>query len=165
MTTAKNRYLSPVDDVYPALPVITSVDINQGDLVYWDGTNYTLKPCASSSDVEDVFVGVAENGTPIQVYNEAGDQRAITVRRQGRFRFNTVSGQDYDVGALVTVGTDAQTVTPASATTTNAVGRVVGPLPVTPRPSQATPVPESTAGGTGVEVEVVIMPQYPTLRS
>lgn len=165
MTVAKNRYLATITDKTVAMPVTSDQVINQGDLVFWDQTNYTLKPVTVNTQVNNQLVGVCDTGTPVKVYNETGAQRGIVARRRGLFRFLTAAGQTYRPGDSVTVGADAQTVTPAGATTANRVGVVILDPPLVPRPNQATPVPESVTGAVGVEVTVMLLPQWPNLVS
>jgi hypothetical protein len=155
MTTPRNTYLTPTND-RRNYPVTTDKVINEGDACYWDATNYSASPCTSSSNVNGVFLGVAETTTPVTLYGEAGTLTSVAVRRTGCYKFATTNGETYYPNDAVTIGADAQTVIKSGAATTNIIGRVRVPEPTPARAHQATPTPESVSGAAGVYVEVVL---------
>ena len=172
-TTAYGNQVAESPVYFPrALVVSTDQTINQGDMVWWDGVNYTLKPLTSSSQVEvgttGGFCGVAAVGNVPNVYPnpQAGapseNLPGIVVQMGGTawlaLQANDVI--DYHFQDVTQAG-DAQTVTRGAATSSNRVGKVVIPAPAVPRGAPgATPVSESVAGGT--RVRVWIERKFPT---
>ena len=79
---------------------------------------------------------------------------------RGTVWLNTTNAETYNPFDDVTVGADSQTIVKAGATSSNRVGFVVIDPPNTPRPNQATPVPESVTGAAGVKVRVCLEPKH-----
>ena len=150
------------------LPVITSLTVNAGDLVFWDGTNYTVTPLTASTQVEASggtgnstgFLGMALQANANLIYPGDADQVGVLVLVRGCVWMNTTAAETYDWFDDVTVGADSQTIVKSGASSTNRVGFVVLDAPLTPRPSQATPVPETLLGASGVKVRVCLEPKH-----
>jgi hypothetical protein len=155
-----------------ALVVSTDQTIHQGDLVYWDGVNYTLKPLTSTTNVAltgqtnsnagSGFCGCAAGTNVPGVYPNppAGapseNLPGIVVQSGGAVWLNTTTGENYNPWQPVTVGADSQTVTAYNVeTVADRVGFVIIPAPVTPRGAPgATPLPETIAGPTRARVQL-----------
>jgi hypothetical protein len=164
-TSKQNQTLANAVYFPKATVVTTDQTINQNDMVWWDGVNYTLKilttaaqvavgttggfcGCAAGSNVPGVYPNPAA-GVPSE--NLPG----ILVQRGGTVGLTLQSNDvvDYPFQAVTAAGVDAQTVTKGAATSANRVGLVIVPAPVTPRGAPgATPLPESVPGGGRVEV-------------
>lgn len=130
------------------VPVAPAQAINQGDMVFAGADSLTL-PVSAGSGL--LFLGVAEDTNPVTSLGDRLSQ--ITVIRRGTFRFKTTAGENYTPYQAVYGGATAQTVSNVSSSKT-LVGYV--------SPNQAGltggfPI----AGGTGVEVDVIIKPIHP----
>lgn len=172
-TTKQNQALADAKYFPKALVVSTDQTINQADMVWWDAVNYTLKPLTTSAQVAvgttGGFCGCAGGSNVPGVYpNPPGDAPSenlpgIVVQRGGTVSLLLQSNDviDYPNQSVTAAGVDAQTVTKGAASSSNRVGLVIVPLPVTPRGAPgATPAPETVAGGT--RIEVWLEPKYPT---
>jgi hypothetical protein len=165
MSSHRNNYKYGNTERTPVLPITTNLSVNQGDLVYWDATNYTVTPLTAASQVAGAFLGVSGDTDPFKVYSETGYVRGVKVLRNGVFSFNTTNGETYNPMTAVTATSDPQTVTTSSASSTNRVGFAVIDPPSTPRASAATPAPEHVTGAAGVYLNVLIESKYPSLLS
>lgn len=155
------------------IPVTTNLTVNAGDLVYWDSTNYTATPVTNKSQIAGspfggtgVFLGVALQSNANPIYPGDADKVGVLVLCRGVVWMKTTNAETYGWFTPVTVGADAQTITTSGAVATigstyNLVGFTLPTPASTPRPSQATPAPETVTGGTGVRVRVVVMPTHP----
>jgi hypothetical protein len=165
-TTASNNIHFLEGQTAVQRPVTTNLTVNQGDLVYWDGTNYTFTPVTNKSQIaaspyagSGVFLGVALQSNADIIYPNDPDQFGVLVG-WGYFWFTSTTGDTYGWDTGVTVGATSQTVTSTGATATigssyNLVGYAVPVLSGgTARPSQATPAPETVAGPTRLLVRV-----------
>lgn len=159
MTTAQNN-VDRLNRNYTSRRVVvtTNLTVNAGDLVYWDGTNYTITPVTSTGQVTGNFFGVAVQSNAAQIYPGDPDQAGVEVLCRGVVWLNSTSAQTYLPFQAVTVGADSQTVTNSGTNTGNTIGWVWTDPPSTPRPNQATPVPESIAGG--VRIPIQLNPQH-----
>lgn len=161
MTTAQNPVSVVEPNQYPQwVPVTSDLTINEGDLVYWDGTNFSATPLTANTDVASKFMGVALGSSQSLVYPGDNPYPGVPVLAKATVFLNTTAGETYNPFDDVTVGADSQTITKTGATTGNRVGFVVIDPPSSARPHQATPVPESVAGGAGVRVRVVLEPKH-----
>lgn len=142
------------------LPVTTNLTVNAGDLVYWDGTNYTVTPLTSNSQVSGNFLGISLQSNANLIYPGDADQVGVLVLVRGCVWLNTTNGETYNPFDDVTVGADSQTIVKSGASSSNRVGFVVIDPPSTPRPNQATPVPESVSGAAGVRIRVCLEPKH-----
>lgn len=167
MTTAQNLSLVVADPKFPkSLPVTTDQTINQGDMVWWDGVNGTLKPLTSAAAVAvgatGGFCGIADGATPINIYG-VEYVAAMNVIRKGAVALKTTPGEFYGNFTAVTVGADAQTITLVGATSSNRVGFVVTNPPVVANPAAgSTPVGETLNGAAGVYARVWLEPKFPS---
>jgi hypothetical protein len=171
-TTPQNQ--TGVNPVYfpRALAVTTDQTINQGDMVWWDSVNFTLKPLTNLNQVAvglgtGGYCGIAAGTNNPGVYpNPPGGIPSealpgIEVQMGGAVHINTTVGETYNPFQPVTVGADAQTVSEGAETTADTVGRIIVPPPVTARSGPgATPVPETVVGGTRPLMWIVR--QYPS---
>lgn len=164
MTTPQNPDSVDQGQYYPkGVVVTTNLAINQGDAVYWDATNSTATPVTNKSQLTaNLFMGVSEDTTPINVYG-VENLASIRIRRYGAVHFYTTAGETYNHFDKVTIGADAQTIVKSGATGTNEIGFVIIDPPATPRPNQATPVPETILGAAGVRVRVWLLPTHPAV--
>lgn len=160
------------------LPVTTDQTIHEGDLVYWDGVNGTLKPLTLSTSVAVAgtapyytagFCGVAGGANNPQVYPpEPANANSeylpgLEVVRAGTVFLYCTAGEFYYNMHPVTVGATAQTVTLVGATSANRVGFVMTPLPATAQAAASgTPTPEVITG-TGQLVEVWLEAKLPNI--
>lgn len=170
MTTTATNPVSVIDhDLYPqSVPVISNVTINEGDLVFWDGANYTARPVTEPADVESGkgslhskgFMGVALGSNKPEVYGGEEARPEIGVGARMCIYVYSTAAETYLPFDLVTVGADAQHVIKAGATEANAVGVVIIDPPATARPSEATPVPESITGGAEVRIRIQLLPKH-----
>jgi hypothetical protein len=174
-TTAQN----PVDALNRnqsrvQLPVTTNLTVNEGDFVYWDGTNYTVTPITNKSQVTGnpqatgggTFLGVALQSNADLIYPGDSDTVGVLVLVRGVVWANTTAADTYGWFTAVTIGATAQTITSTGVTTTigssfNVIGYTLPPVATTPRPNQATPAPETLTGAAGVRVQVVLAPTHP----
>lgn len=154
-----------------AIVVSTDQTINQGDMVWWDAINYTLKPVTNINQVAvsatGGFVGSAAGSNVPGVYPNppAGapseNMPGIAVQRGGSAFFNaTITDRGYFQFQLLTVGADSQTVTGYNAVTAaDAIGYAIVAPPVTARSGPgATPTPELD---TSARVQVELRVTYP----
>lgn len=154
------------------LPVTTNLTVNAGDLCYWDGVNFTATPVTAKSQIvanpfggTGVFLGTALQSNAALIYPGDADQVGVEILTRGVVWLNTTNGDTYGWFTPVTVGADSQTITSNGAVATigssyNLVGVTLPPVALTPRPNQATPVPETIAGGSGVRVQVALIPTH-----
>lgn len=180
MTTSRNPSgRAPYPNFPLALDVTTDQAINEGDLVWWDAVNGTLKPVTAANQVAvgatGGFAGCAlgsnltggASGTP-PVYPSptgatgVGAASSVEVQRGGSvFLFGT-AGEFYANFTAVTVGADSQHVTLVGATNSNRVGWVLTPPPLVAQGAAGgTPLLE-TIPGTGL-VEVFLEAKYPNI--
>jgi hypothetical protein len=173
MTTAQNSVdaLNRNQSRVP-LPVTTNLTVNEGDLLYWDSVNFTATPVTAKSQIAanpfggtGVFLGMALQSNAQLLYPGDSDQVGVEVLCRGVAWFNTTSGDTYGWFTPVSVGADAQTITSTGAVATvgstyNLVGVTLPPVATSPRPNQATPAPETLAGGSGVRVQVALIPTH-----
>lgn len=170
MTTTATNPVSVIDhDLYPqSVPVISTVTINEGDLVFWDGADYTARPLTEPADVESGkgslhskgFMGVALGSNKPEVFGNEEARPEIAVGARMCIYVYSTSGDTYLPFDLVTMHTDAQHVTKSGATEANAVGCVIIDPPATARAEEATPVPESIAGGAEVRIRIQLLPKH-----
>lgn len=163
MTVPSNVNLLSADPKFPKnLPVTTDQSINQGDLVYWDAANGTLKALTSSGNVANKFCGVSNDTTPINIYGEE-KLASLGVTRKGAVSLQTTAGEFYADFQEVTVGADAQTITLVGPTEANRVGFVVTDPPLNPQgAASGTPVGEKLTGAAGVRARVWLEPKFPS---
>lgn len=143
------------------LPVTSNLTVNEGDLVYWDGTNYTVTPLTASTQVSGNFLGMALQSNANQIYPGDADQVGVEILARGHVWMETTPAETYLPFDKVTVGATSQTIVKSGATTTNLVGYVVIDPPASPRAQQATAVPESITGAAGVRVRIALAPSHP----
>lgn len=150
-TTAQNNIVLEQKVMYAPVKQDGTSDINQGDQVYMDTTAKLVKSLGASDDTNAAnFYGVAMASSYIQPYSSKRYQPLIPVLISGVVSFNTTSGDTYNEGDAVYVGADAQTVT-------NTVGGLTKKLGyIKMRQNQS-----AVAGGTGITIDVQIVPQYP----
>lgn len=152
------------------LPVTTNLTVNEGDFVYWDGTNYTVTPITNKSQVTGtpsagVFLGVALQSNAQTVYSGDPDQFGVLVLVRGVVWAKQTASDSYGWFTPVTIGADAQTITSTGVTTTigssfNVIGYTIPGNYTTPRPNQATPVPETVTGVAGNRIQVALAPNH-----
>ncbi len=177
-TTAQNTVMANPVYFPKALVVSTDQTINQGDMVWWDTINYTLKPCSTRTQAAFAagtggFAGVAGGSNVPGVYPNppAGapseNLPGIVVQRGGTAKLNLQANDvvDYPFQPVEPAGVDAQTITKGGgADSSHEVGLVIVPLPVVARGAAgATPTPETVPGGTSVEVWLT--PQWPAIAT
>lgn len=173
-TTPSNTVMA--NPVYFPKSVVVSTDqtINQGDMVWWDSVNYTLKVCTTRAQVPvsagvGGYCGVAQGGNVPGLYPDppggvpSEKLPGVSVQRGGTARLNLQTNDvvDFPFQPVEPAGVDAQTVTKGGgADSTHEVGLVIVPLPVNARGAPGTtPVPETVPGGTAAEVWLT--PQFP----
>lgn len=163
MTNAGNLNLVAADPKFPKnLPVTTDQTINQGDMVFWDAVNGTLKPLTSAGNVQNKFCGIANDTNKINIYGEEF-LSSIGVTRKGAVSLKTTPGEFYSDFQEVTVGADAQTITLVGVTSNNRVGFVVIDPPLAPQGAAGgTPIGEKLAGAEGVRARVWLEPKFPS---
>lgn len=173
-TTSANTVLSQPVYFPQALVVSSDQTINQGDMVRWDGVNYTLKPLTDPTQVAFIaggsygFAGVAQGQANPNVYpapaagTPSENLPGVVVQRGGTVRLKSTLGEgNYFPFEPLTVGADAQTVTRLAVTAANRVGLVIVPLPVSARGAPgATPAPETVLSGQAVALW--IEPKFPS---
>jgi len=174
MTTTAQNPVSVIDhDQMPQSVVVTAqFTINEGDLVFWDGANFSARPLLEASDVASGgthnskgFLGVALGNNKLEIYGGDEPMPMIPVGCKMCIFANTTAGDTYRHFDLVTIGADAQTVTKVGATEANAVGAIIIDPPAAARPEQATPVSESVAGGEGVRIRMTLLPKHIVARN
>jgi hypothetical protein len=167
VTSAQNLDLVVADPRLPkSLPVTTDQTINQGDLVWWDEVNGTLKPVTNANQVAvgatGGFVGIAEGTNKINIFGEEF-VAALQVTRKGAASLATTAGEFYKDGQAVTVGADAQTITLVGVTEANRVGFVITDPPLVAQGAAgSTPVGEKLTGAAGVRCRVWLEPKWPS---
>jgi hypothetical protein len=166
-----NRNQTPVQ-----LPVTTNLTVNEGDLTYWDGTNYTVTPITNKSQVTGnpstgagVFLGQALQSNAQLIYPGDPDKFGVLVLVHGVVWVNTTAADTYGWFTPVTIGADAQTITSTGVTTTigssyNVIGYTIPGVYTTPRANQATPTPETVTGGTGVRIQILLAANHPAAQ-
>jgi hypothetical protein len=160
-TTAQNPVSVLETNRMPQSIVVTSnLTINEGDLVYWDSTNFTATALSSNGQVAANFLGVALGSNNPQVYGNDPALVAIPVLVRGCIYVNSTAAETYNHFDDVTVGADAQTVVKSGATSGNRVGFVIIDPPAAPRPFQATPAPETVVGAAGVRLRIQLEPKH-----
>lgn len=119
MTTNVNNFLSALGDGLKgaSLNVTPGVLVNQGDLVYWDGTTLRQLALVSNKDTNAAsFVGVANKGSNLGALGDPTRYPALYVPQiraewSGIWRFHTTSGDTYHELDQVFLGADSQTIT------------------------------------------------------
>lgn len=174
-TTSKNTVMANPIYFPKAIAVTTDQTINQGDLVRWDGVNFTLKQLTDPTQVPYIvggnygLAGVAQGQSNPNVYpapqagTPAENLPGVIVQRGGTVKLATTVGDgnlfDFEP---VTVGADAQTITRGGVTTANRVGLVISQLPATARGAAgSTPAFDTVSSGTGLFAEIWIEPKFP----
>lgn len=168
MTTDNNPVSVLETHIYPQSLVVTSDKvIHEGDFVFWDGTNFTLVPLTLATQVavggannSQGFAGVALGNNNPAVYGGDPALSGIPVLCRGCVFMNTTNAETYNHFDDVTVGADSQTIIKSGATSANRVGFVIIDPPASPRPNQATPVPETVAGAAGVRIRILLEPKH-----
>jgi hypothetical protein len=146
---------------YPqSLPVTTNITINEGDLVFWDGTNYTVTPLTANTDVAAKFLGAALGQSPSAVYGGDPAPSCVGVLGKGCIYVYGTNGETYNHFDDVTIGADSQTVVKSGATSGNRVGFVIIDPPQVARALQATPVPETIVAVTGTRIRIQLEPKF-----
>lgn len=162
----QNQVAAGANPVYFPKAIVVSTDqtVLQGDLVWWDPINYTLKQCTSQAQVAlgatGGLAGAAAGTNVPGVYpNPAAGTPSenlpgVQVQRGGSVYLNSTLGDgSYFPFEPVTIGVDQQTISRGGQTTANRVGFVIVAPPVVARSGPgATPLPETVAGGARVEV-------------
>jgi hypothetical protein len=168
MTESQNP-VSVIDhDNLPQSAVVTTqFTVNEGDLLFWDGSNFSARPLVEKTDVAPAgthnstgFMGVALGANKPEVYGGDAALPQVPVGCRMCIFVNSTAGDTYRHFDLVTIGADAQTVTKVGATEANAVGAVIIDPPASARPEQATPVSESVEGGVGVRIRITLLPKH-----
>lgn len=168
MTTSQNP-ISVIDhDTLPQSVVVTTAfTINEGDLVFWDGVNFTARPLLEASDVASGgthgskgFMGAAGGANKVEAYGGDEPLPALPIYARATVFVNTTNAEKYKHFDFVTIGADAQTVTKSGANEANSVGVVILDPPATARPEQATPAPEEVEGGSGVRIRILILAKH-----
>lgn len=172
MTTAQNLNLLSVDPKFPkSLPITTDQVVNQGDMIWWDAVNGTVKQCTKQSHVavgaSGGFCGIANDTNPLNIYGTEYIA-ACGVTRKGAVSLLTTPGEFYKWFQEVTIGEAAgatnapQQITLVGVTTSNRVGWVIPDPPLTPQAAAAsTPLSETLTGAAGVRARVWIEPKFP----
>lgn len=144
------------------VPVTTNLTVNAGDLVWWDATNFTATPVTAATQLTGTnFLGMAMQANANLIYPGDADQVGVLVLCRGVVWMNTTAGDTYGWFTAVTGTADPQTITSQGVTANKTVGYALPPAASVPRPNQATPAPETLAGGTGVRVQVALAPNHP----
>jgi hypothetical protein len=174
-TTAQNPVSIIEHDLYPQSVVCVSECegskniVNEGDLVFWDGANYTVRSLLEIADVESGkgnhhskgFMGVALGSNYVEVFGNEEPRPEIAVGARMCIYVYGTAGDHYKPFDFVTFHTDAQHVTNSGATEANAVGVVIIDPPATARGQEATPVPEEIEGvGTETRLRIQLLPKH-----
>ena len=124
--------------------------IEYGDLLQWDTVTRTAKRLAAAANAA-AFIGVAEGAVPpsSNIDNSTTLVTRMTVRQRGTFKLKTTAVETYSHGDAVTLGADNQTIA-----ATSDASQVIGYIDL-PDGTQVT-------GAAGVEVPVVIRPNFPS---
>ncbi len=170
-TTKQNQVAANPIYFPKSLVVSTDQTINQGDMVWWDAVNYTLKILTTAAQVAvgatGGFAGLAAGSNKPAVYPDppAGapseNLPGIPVQRGGSAYLTLQSNDvtDFPFQPVTAAGVDAQTITKGGATSSNRVGLAIVPPPVTARGGPgATPTPETVGPG---RIEVWLEAKYP----
>lgn len=162
MTTAQNNVdRTNRNQTSRRVVVTTNLTVNAGDLVYWDGTNYTITPLTTTGQIANQFFGMALQSNANLVYPGDADQAGVLVLCRGVVLLNSTAGQTYLPFQPVTLGADSQTVSNAGVTTNTTIGWVWTEIPATPRSGPvATPVPETQGGATQVRIPIQLNPLH-----
>jgi hypothetical protein len=133
-----------------------SFDYMQGDLLYWDSTVQYVKPLDSDAHAANL-VGVALRSAYLAPYYSmqlSGGPGPVKnyfdwalIGFGDVYSFFTTAGDSYVPGQSVYFGADAQTITNVAAT------KVIGTI--------WNPAGGAIAGGAGVMVNVLVVPQTP----
>ena len=130
-----------------------SFPINQGDLVYWDGTAHLLKAIATDGNAATI-AGVALQPSAVSSNIDNGSipaPKSLQVGYNVIADMKSTAAETYYSGTPVYIGADAQTVTTVAGT--NKVGVIVL------KPGQ---IPSgSITGAAGVVVPVLIKSTFP----
>jgi hypothetical protein len=156
-TTAQNNLLFAIGGNPRGLrwPIISSgsFDINQGDLCWFDTSVYQIKSLDSDAHAQ-YLAGVASQTSFINPYGTKEYFPDIVVYFGAVFYFGTVSGDTWQNGTSAYFSTDAQHVTAVSAS--HVIGyaylNTTGTIGTAP----------TLAGGSGVNVPIFVVAQYPT---
>jgi hypothetical protein len=124
-----------------------TADINGGDLVYFDTSAYVVKSLDSDAHAQ-YFVGMAGNGSYINVYGTKKYFDSIPVYQKAQVRLKTTAAETYYEATAVYAGADAQTIT------TVAGSYLVGYCKMSVGATSVT-------GATGTLIEVMLYPRYP----
>jgi hypothetical protein len=129
---------------------------NQGDMLFMDTSVHYVKPLDTDAHAA-YFVGVALDGSYLQVYSDKKYADQVPVGSKGIFRFKTTVGETITDGNPVYIGADAQTVSNVAA----AGGGTSYPVGVT----RLAPGVTSLTGAAGVFVEVHLNTRFPALNA
>jgi len=175
MTTARNPSArAPYPNFPLAIDVTYDQTVNEGDMVWWDAVNGTLKPVTTSKQVavgtSGGFCGCAlgSNLLAVPIYpNPSGTNleqiSGVEVQRGGSVFLFCTAGEFYGNFQAVTVGATAQTVTLVGQTSSNRVGWVLTPVPLLAQGAAgSTPLNEKITG-TGQLVEVLLEAKFPNI--
>jgi hypothetical protein len=180
VTTSRNPSSRAAYPNFPlSLDVTTDQTINEGDMVWWDSVNGTLKPLTATTAVAvsttGGFCGCAlgsnfaggATGTPPVYPAPAGttleQASGVEVQRGGTVFLFCTAGEFYSNYTAVTVGATAQTISVVGVTSTNRVGWVVvEPPSIAQAAAGGTPLLE-TITGTGQLVEVLLEAKFPNI--
>jgi hypothetical protein len=166
-TIPNNLNLVSPDPKFPkSLPITTDQAVNQGDMVWFDKVNGTVKPLTNPNQVAigaaGGFCGISNDTTPINVYGTE-NLAAVGITRKGVVSLKTTPGEFYSEFQEVTVGADSQTITLVGVTEANRIGFVVTDPPLKPNPAAgSTPVGETLKGAEGVSARVWLEPKFPS---
>ncbi len=130
MTTSRNTFLAPRGDGVKgvALPVSQGITVNQGDLVWWNGTTLQQLVLTGLKDSNaQFFTGVADKQSNLgSLCNPAQYPNLyvspIRAEWSGIWRFHTTPGDTYHELDQVFLGADSQTITNNVAAATGNVG-------------------------------------------
>lgn len=169
MTTTYENPISVIDhDGLPqAIVVTTQFTIKEGDLVFWDGVNFSARPMTTANDAttnkssnnSEGFIGVAVGSNKPEVYGGEEALPSVPVISKATVFLLSTAGQKYKPFEAVKLGADAQTVSNTSGGTAT-IGYVIVDPPATARPEQATPVPEEAGGTEQVRIRVLLKPTF-----
>lgn len=118
---------------------------NQGDLLFWDGTNHLAKPVTADADCA-TLLGCAKSPSAVSSsldVSSAPKEKVVQAGFLGIYMMKTTAAQTYYTGTKLYVGADAQTITTVAGT--NAVGVAMLPYGQT-----------SVTGASGVSIPVLV---------
>lgn len=121
---------------------------NGGDMVCYHVASGHLVAATDANAAE--FAGVAEDSSQMSPYGTAVIQAQASVQVNGIFVMGTTAAETYAHGDALYIGADAQTVTKVNPGSGKVIGYAWMRAGVT-----------SVAGGAGVSLDVLIVPQYP----